>query len=82
MRTPVLIVGAGPVGLTLACELTRYRVPVRTVERSLVWHAVSHHAGKLSEEGGGVERRKHENVLARRLFRDIHETHGPRRRGC
>ena len=33
MKTPVLIVGAGPVGLTLACELTRYRVPVRIVDK-------------------------------------------------
>jgi 2-polyprenyl-6-methoxyphenol hydroxylase-like FAD-dependent oxidoreductase len=29
---PVLIVGAGPVGLTMACELTRYGVPVRIVD--------------------------------------------------
>jgi 2-polyprenyl-6-methoxyphenol hydroxylase-like FAD-dependent oxidoreductase len=28
MNPSVLIVGAGPVGLTLACDLTRYRVPV------------------------------------------------------
>jgi 2-polyprenyl-6-methoxyphenol hydroxylase-like FAD-dependent oxidoreductase len=34
MNTPVLIVGAGPVGLTLACELTRYRVPVRIVDKA------------------------------------------------
>lgn len=30
----VLIVGAGPVGLTLAMELARYRVPVRIVDRA------------------------------------------------
>ena len=30
----VLIVGAGPVGLTLACELARYRVGVRLIDRS------------------------------------------------
>jgi 2-polyprenyl-6-methoxyphenol hydroxylase-like FAD-dependent oxidoreductase len=29
---PVLIVGAGPTGLTLACELARYGVPFRLVE--------------------------------------------------
>ncbi len=34
MNTPVLIVGAGPVGLTLACELTRYRIPVRIVDKA------------------------------------------------
>src|SRR5262252_5387320 len=31
---PVLIVGAGPVGMTMASELTRYGVPVRIVEKS------------------------------------------------
>ncbi len=34
MNASVLIVGAGPVGLTLACELTRYRVPVRIVDKA------------------------------------------------
>jgi 2-polyprenyl-6-methoxyphenol hydroxylase-like FAD-dependent oxidoreductase len=34
MSTPVLIVGAGPVGLTLACELTRYKVPVRIIDKA------------------------------------------------
>ncbi len=34
MNTCVLIVGAGPVGLTLACELTRYRVPVRIIDKA------------------------------------------------
>ena len=34
MNTTVLIVGAGPVGLTLACELTRYRVSVRIVDKA------------------------------------------------
>ncbi len=31
---PVLIVGAGPVGLTLACELARRDVPFRLIERA------------------------------------------------
>ncbi len=30
----ILIVGAGPVGLTLACELARYGIGVRLIERS------------------------------------------------
>src|SRR5580692_4036982 len=34
MNPSVLIVGAGPVGLTLACELTRYGVPVRIVDKA------------------------------------------------
>ena len=38
MNTSVLIVGAGPVGLTLACELTRYRVPVRIVDKAAASH--------------------------------------------
>lgn len=33
-RTSVLITGAGPVGLTLACELARRNVPFRIIERS------------------------------------------------
>jgi 2-polyprenyl-6-methoxyphenol hydroxylase-like FAD-dependent oxidoreductase len=35
-RTTVLIIGAGPVGLTLACELARRNVPFRIIERSAV----------------------------------------------
>jgi 2-polyprenyl-6-methoxyphenol hydroxylase-like FAD-dependent oxidoreductase len=34
MTQNVLIIGAGPVGLTLATELARYRTPVRIVEKS------------------------------------------------
>src|SRR5260370_18644138 len=34
MNTSVLIVGAGPVGLTLACELARYRIPVRILDKA------------------------------------------------
>ncbi len=31
---PILIIGAGPVGLTMACELARYRIPLRIIDRS------------------------------------------------
>ncbi len=34
MTKPVLIVGAGPVGMTMASELVRYGVPVRIVEKA------------------------------------------------
>jgi 2-polyprenyl-6-methoxyphenol hydroxylase-like FAD-dependent oxidoreductase len=34
MTTPVLIIGAGPVGLTMAIELTRFGIPVRIVEKA------------------------------------------------
>jgi 2-polyprenyl-6-methoxyphenol hydroxylase-like FAD-dependent oxidoreductase len=30
----VLVVGAGPVGLTMACELARYDVPVRVIDKN------------------------------------------------
>ncbi|MBV9489133.1 MAG: FAD-dependent monooxygenase [Verrucomicrobia bacterium] len=34
MKTEVLIVGAGPVGLTMACELARYGLSVRIVDQN------------------------------------------------
>ncbi len=34
MTNPILIVGAGPVGLAMACELVRYRLPVRIVDKA------------------------------------------------
>ncbi len=34
MTASTLIIGAGPVGLMLACELTRYGVPVRIVDKA------------------------------------------------
>ncbi|QHC34994.1 FAD-dependent monooxygenase [Komagataeibacter xylinus] len=33
MSKPVLVVGAGPVGLTMAAELARYGTPVRVIDR-------------------------------------------------
>ena len=35
MTQPVLVVGSGPVGLTLASELARYGIPVRIVEKAV-----------------------------------------------
>src|ERR1700722_3105905 len=32
-NTSVLIIGAGPTGLTLACELAKRNIPVRIIER-------------------------------------------------
>lgn len=34
MQPQVLVVGAGPVGLTMAAELARYGVPVRIVDKA------------------------------------------------
>jgi 2-polyprenyl-6-methoxyphenol hydroxylase-like FAD-dependent oxidoreductase len=34
MTKPVLVVGAGPVGLTMAAELARYRTPVRIIDQA------------------------------------------------
>jgi 2-polyprenyl-6-methoxyphenol hydroxylase-like FAD-dependent oxidoreductase len=32
--SPILVVGAGPVGLTMAAELARFGVPVRIVDKA------------------------------------------------
>src|ERR1700722_14924945 len=34
MIKPILIVGAGPVGMTMASELKRYGVPVRIIDKA------------------------------------------------
>ena len=34
MTTPVLVAGAGPVGMTMASELARYGVAVRVVDKA------------------------------------------------
>src|SRR5262252_7531911 len=33
-KTPVLIVGAGPTGLMMACQLARFRIPFRLIEKN------------------------------------------------
>ncbi|MEU4210716.1 FAD-dependent monooxygenase [Streptomyces sp. NPDC026206] len=45
MNTAVLIVGAGPTGLTLACTLARAHVPVRIVDKSPAFHRESRAKG-------------------------------------
>jgi 2-polyprenyl-6-methoxyphenol hydroxylase-like FAD-dependent oxidoreductase len=32
MNVPILIIGAGPVGMTMASELARYGVPIRIID--------------------------------------------------
>jgi 2-polyprenyl-6-methoxyphenol hydroxylase-like FAD-dependent oxidoreductase len=48
---PVVVAGAGPVGLTLACELDRLGVPWRLADaaagRAVVSRATDLHAGSL-----------------------------------
>lgn len=34
MQLQVLIVGAGPVGMTAACELARFGIPLRIVDKA------------------------------------------------
>src|ERR1700722_3721282 len=60
MMNPVLVVGAGPVGMTMASELARYGVPVRIVDKAahrtdkskalVVWSRTL----ELLDRGGGA----------------------------
>ena len=34
MNVPILIIGAGPVGMTMASELARFGVPIRIVDKA------------------------------------------------
>ena len=59
--TDVAIIGAGPVGLTMACELTRFSVPVRIVDKAaartdkskalVIWSRTL----ELLDRGGGAD---------------------------
>ena len=44
-EVPVLIVGAGPTGLTLACDLARRGVPLRIIDKSPTYFAGSRGKG-------------------------------------
>lgn len=61
MTDPILIAGAGPVGLTLAAELTRYGVPVRIIDSAPARSATSKALAiwartlELLERGGMAE---------------------------
>lgn len=37
-KLPVLIVGAGPTGLTLACELARRGIQIRIIDKDPAYH--------------------------------------------
>ncbi|WP_345407887.1 FAD-dependent oxidoreductase [Nonomuraea salmonea] len=52
--TDVLVVGAGPVGLTLACELARRDVRVRIIDRATVHPAGTRARGGPGPHPGGV----------------------------
>ena len=63
MNTSVLIVGAGPVGLTMAAELARYGVAVRIIDKATGAYgqvesagSVEPHAGLLDRAGAGPVR--------------------------
>lgn len=62
LHHPLLIVGAGPVGLTLALELARRRIPVRIIEKEQERPTLSRAIGinartmELLEESGVTER--------------------------
>ncbi|MFI1254445.1 FAD-dependent monooxygenase [Streptomyces netropsis] len=57
MTSTVLIVGAGPTGLTLACTIARAGVPVRIIDKSPAFHRTS--------------RAKGPNQRSREVFKDL-----------
>ena len=69
---PVLIVGAGPTGLTLALNLARYGVPVRIVEKK---SALSRHT-----KATNLMQRTQEMVAALGMLDPLNEISGQMRR--
>ena len=68
-RQDVLIVGAGPAGLFAACELARYGVMPRVVERRLVPHQ---QARATAIQPAGLELLARAGVLASFLEASVH----------
>src|SRR5882757_57569 len=67
--TDVLIVGAGPTGLTLACDLTRRGIDCRIVERS--------EASFPGSRGAGIQPRTREVFEDLEVLEAIHDAGGP-----
>ncbi|MCD9144142.1 FAD-dependent monooxygenase [Streptomyces albireticuli] len=78
MTTSVLIVGAGPTGLTLGCVLARAGVPVRIIDKSPEFHRTSRGKGlnqrsrELLEDLGVAEEAAESGIehIALRKYRD------------
>ena len=62
-ETTALVIGAGPVGLTMACELLRYGIPCRVIEQNEGPTPIAHlralviqaHDGSALENVGATE---------------------------
>jgi 2-polyprenyl-6-methoxyphenol hydroxylase-like FAD-dependent oxidoreductase len=67
-RHEILVIGAGPAGLLAACELARYGVGPRVVERRLVPHR---HARATAIQPAGLELLARAGVLAQFLERSV-----------